>query len=375
VLSVKEIFGLTERRNRIVTATDQDETIVDFFHEFDKRILVKFPEHHAFIASNFPGEGATVHSLVQSDPNFLIRPFAFTDSKTILSFNEVLEEQGQDKQSLSLSRLDDLGNEYIVQWEVDLETPIHHWGDVYDGKIYVPGRKFVSLPSEVSRRFDQSSYSQCEEFSSFNETIEVFSLNDGQHLKSIEVLSALSEFPHEEFARFLNDCEDPLHVNDVRILRPKHVQAGVFPNGTAGDMLISMKNINSIVLIDKDEQQLKWISSQFAEQHSPRITSYGTMLVFDNLGSNAEYGTSRITELDIRTKKIVGIWEGTKEFPFESNQMGRLQILDNRIFISESDGGRLIELTCEQQPISHKCSRRIIFDAPYIDMYIAEILD
>ena len=96
--------------------------------------------------------------------------------------------------------------------------------------------------------------------------------------------------------------------------------------------------------------------------------------MFDNLASNDDYGTSRITELDIATKNILGIWEGTKNFHFQSKEAGRLQILNDKIFVQESDKGRLFELVCPERPLSPKCKKRMIVEAPYKNMYIAEVI-
>ena len=78
--------------------------------------------------------------------------------------------------------------------------------------------------------------------------------------------------------------------------------------------------------------------------------------------------------LDIATKKIIGIWEGTKFFHFQSKEAGRLQILNNKIFVQESDKGRLFELECPERPISPRCGPRIIVEASYKNMYIAEVI-
>ena len=277
-------------------------------------------------------------------------------------------------QKISRLRINDSKTEYAILWETELDVPVHHWGDVFDGKVFIPGRQFVSLPNSVSISFDQSSYSQCETDWSFDETIEVFSLQDGTHLESIQILPILSQTPHGEFARFLNHCIDPIHLNDVQILTKELAKKSFFPKGNPGDMLISMRHINAVVLIDKDSHKIKWISTEFSAQHSPRITNYGTILVFDNFASNNDSGASRITEMDIVTKKILGIWEGTNTFHFQSEEAGRLQILDNKIFVQESDKGRLFELVCPERPLSPRCKKRMIVEAPYRNMYIAEVI-
>ena len=41
----------------------------------------------------------------------------------------------------------------------------------------------------------------------------------------------------------------------------------------------------------------------------PKVTSDGTIFVFDNLGSNPINGKSRLVSIDIKTKEILGIYE------------------------------------------------------------------
>jgi hypothetical protein len=378
MLKVKRMIESREVPSKVVnviTETESGQTNVQFSHPFDKRVLIKFGERPAFIATNFEGASPVVSSLDQSDADLSMRPFAFPDQETILSFSETLASGGDMLgQKLSRLRINDSKTEYTILWETELDVPVHHWGDVFDGKVFIPGRKFVSLPNPVSISFDQSSYSQCKNDWSFDETIEIFSLQDGTHLESIEILPILSQTPHGEFARFLNHCIDPIHLNDVQILTHEQAKKGFFPEGNPGDMLISMRDINTVALIDQHSHKVKWISTKFSAQHSPRITNYGTILVFDNLASNDDYGSSRITELDIATKKILGIWEGTKFFHFQSKEAGRLQILNNTIFVQESDKGRLFELVCPERPLSPRCKNRMIVESPYSNMYVAEVI-
>ena len=64
---------------------------------------------------------------------------------------------------------------------------IHHWGDVYDEKIYVPGKIFVNLPNNISSSYTQSNYSKCKLKNATHNTIEIFDLNN--HNKYLSFLS------------------------------------------------------------------------------------------------------------------------------------------------------------------------------------------
>ena len=56
--------------------------------------------------------------------------------------------------------------------------------------------------------------------------------------------------------------------------------------------------------------------------NTPKITSEGTIFVFDNLGSNPINGLSRIVSIDIKTKNIIGIYESS-DFNDFLNQVWR----------------------------------------------------
>ena len=94
-------------------------------------------------------------------------------------------------------------------------------------------------------------------------------------------------------------------------------------------------------------------------QHSPQITDKGTLLIFNNLGSKVIEGQSRIDEIEIKTKKIVGIFDGVKN-NFYSEKRGRIQFIDGRIFIQKSKKSNLFELICEDKFISDDCKKKNI---------------
>ena len=107
-----------------------------------------------------------------------------------------------------------------------------------------------------------------------------------------------------------------------------------FDNGNEGDFIVSFRHLDMVALIDKNSHNIKWyVQGKFKYQHSPRITKNGTMLIFDNHFKNER---SRIVEIDIKSRKIVGYFSN-KNYKFFSNTRGRIQLFDNRIFIQSSD--------------------------------------
>ena len=68
---------------------------------------------------------------------------------------------------------------------------LHHWGDIYDEKIYVPGKIFANLPNELSSSYTNSHYSNCRLKNATNDTIEIFDLNTGKHLSTINLMEII----------------------------------------------------------------------------------------------------------------------------------------------------------------------------------------
>ena len=103
---------------------------------------------------------------------------------------------------------------------------------------------------------------------------------DGEILESFSVLDIIFNNQYEGIlygghpARPSISHEDPLHVNDILILTPK--QADYFPDVNEGDLLISMRTINTVMIIDRHTHLIKWtMTGPFLRQHSPRISAAG----------------------------------------------------------------------------------------------------
>jgi hypothetical protein len=144
----------------------------------------------------------------------------------------------------------------------------------------------------------------------------------------------------------LGQTDDPLHLNDVEALRPE--MAAAFPIFAAGDLLVSMRNINTVAVLDGDTLAVRWsMTGPFLRQHDPDFLPNGNILLFDNRkgGSTQEFGQSRLLEIDPATKAIVWSFAGSAEEPFYTDARGKQQVLPNgNILVTESQEGRVFEL-------------------------------
>lgn len=142
--------------------------------------------------------------------------------------------------------------------------------------------------------------------------------------------------------------DDPTHLNNVDVVSPE--QAAVFPMARAGDYLLSLRNMNAVGLLDPASGLFRWVSAgQFARQHDPDILPDGSLLVFDNLGGGDR--RSRVVAVDPATQAVRWSFSGSDADPLWSEKMGNQQLLPNgNVLITESWGGRLLEVTREAEP-------------------------
>jgi len=173
---------------------------------------------------------------------------------------------------------------------------------------------------------------------------------DGKVLDRISILEALYGSDLEGLMRFrsrwvIEKNHEPLHLKDVEVLSKKF--SGRFPLFKAGDILVSLRNLNTIAVLDKDSKWVKWwMSGPFSNQHDPDFLPNGHILLFDNRWHRRQDGGSRVIEVDPVSRKIVWEYHGDKEHPFYSELRGKQQHLENdNILITDSEGGRVFEAT------------------------------
>jgi hypothetical protein len=134
--------------------------------------------------------------------------------------------------------------------------------------------------------------------------------------------------------------DDPYHTNDVEPLRAG--MAAAFPMFEAGDLLISLRELNLVAVVDPDDGSLKWIRhGPWHRQHDPDWQPDGTISVYDN---RMGLGASRILRIDPATDVVTVAYEGSDEHPFYSYRRGKHQVLPNgNLLVTESEAGRVFE--------------------------------
>ncbi|WP_162917219.1 arylsulfotransferase family protein [Dongia deserti] len=244
------------------------------------------------------------------------------------------EGAGDTPYGFGLVKLDKDSN---VIWKY-LERAHHDVEVGSDGRIYVLTHRIKTEPIKGAHHLEMP---LIEDF------LVILSPN-GKVEKEISLLEAQVRSP--AFSRFLEWLpafaqQDPQHANAVE---PMEADAAVnFPFAEPGTVLLSFRSTSLIVALDPETENFVWgTKGPWALQHDPDLLPNGHILLFDNLGDLGPSGTSRVLEFDPETHKITWSYGGTREQPFESNVRSEQQRLPNgNTFVTESDGGRLFEVT------------------------------
>jgi hypothetical protein len=170
---------------------------------------------------------------------------------------------------------------------------------------------------------------------------------DGQELKKVSMLDALVNSP---YARLLNTVawyskDDYTHANAIELVDEA---AAMRLSGQPGrQVLVSMRELGAIGLLDLDREVFTWAArGPWIGQHDPDLLPNGNMLLFDNVGDFSDRGDSRVIEFDPKTYEIVWSYAGSADHPFHSILRSDQERLANgNTLITESDGGRLLEVT------------------------------
>lgn len=177
---------------------------------------------------------------------------------------------------------------------------------------------------------------------------------DGTPLREpISLLAALANSPFalllESLGRDREANEaDLLHTNFVQVLDP--ALAARFPALKAGQVLLSMRNLDTVAVLDIDTASVIWAATgPWRAQHDAQFLDNGHLLIFDNRGSPAG---SRVLEYDPQTHAFPWSYPGIGDRTFYTSERGMNQRLPNgNTLIVDSEGGQIIEVSHDRQVV------------------------
>jgi hypothetical protein len=177
----------------------------------------------------------------------------------------------------------------------------------------------------------------------------------GREISRFSLFQALRNSPYKHMFEEWQTTKhsEVTHTNAIRIVSETWAQNANIPRVKAGDLLISLRNPNAFIIVDPQSQIVRWYGEGiWKQQHDPDLLDNGRVLLFDNQGlPDSPYGHSRVLEVDLFTHEIYWQYKGTDEDSyFDSLIRGAQHRLPNgNTLITESQGGRLLEVTREQK--------------------------
>lgn len=185
----------------------------------------------------------------------------------------------------------------------------------------------------------------------------------GDVIERIKILDVLYEnrleryLPHAMWSRFEDKPygQDVVHLNDIEPL--SDTLAAEYPMFEAGDLLVSMRKANLVLVLDPESQEVKWHAYEpFIHQHDPDYLGDGWIGIFDNNQDGTERGTmlggSRILALQPHTGSSKTLFPTPQSEQFYTHILGKWQKISNgNLLLTEAVTGRVVEVTPEGRTI------------------------
>lgn len=142
--------------------------------------------------------------------------------------------------------------------------------------------------------------------------------------------------------------QELVHLNDIEELSDE--LATEFPQFGAGDLLLSLRNLNLILVIGAGSGGVKWHQTgPWIRQHDPDFLSDGTISVFNNNSDDTESGTilggSSIVRVDPGSGAVSVRYGAAPDQHMYTNSRGKHQTLENgNVLVTETQAGRIFEI-------------------------------
>jgi hypothetical protein len=139
---------------------------------------------------------------------------------------------------------------------------------------------------------------------------------------------------------------DYFHLNTIELL-PDTALGRSDPRFRAGNIMLCLRNVHTIVILDKEDWSVVWSwgYGDLSFPHMPTMLESGHLLIYDN---GVRVKKTRIIELDPVSEQIVWSYPSPPRRDFYSMRRGSNQrLLNGNTLIAESEKGHVIEVTPE----------------------------
>jgi Arylsulfotransferase (ASST) len=252
---------------------------------------------------------------------------------------------------MGLVKLDRCGR---LEWK--LAEPVHHSVDrAATGGYWVPGRNYVL--EETRPRFPPFNVPY------FEDTVLRIS-ESGKILAKRSIVELLYRSGMKAWVTMMPGSElelrmngEILHLNTVAELETG--MAADFPMFAAGDLLLSVRELNMILVTDPELQRVKWWRvGPWLRQHDPEFKAGGLISVFNNNTYKSAFGpdnyfnkshltiprVSNILEVDPATDEVRRVYGGVKGQELLTVIRGKHELTARGgLLVTEFEAGRVFE--------------------------------
>ncbi len=222
---------------------------------------------------------------------------------------------------------------------------VNHWFTLGpDGTIYAPSHSVLETPASIGKTSNQLT---CKQVKAQSDYIAIIG-SDGELRERIDIMDLLVANGYVGLVRLtINEC-DPFHLNFVQYIDER--MASQLDSVDAGDLLISLRNVNTVLIFSPRTRAIKWIDTgRYVEQHSPRILPDGSLVVFDNKGGDPQFGGARVVRQKIGERGLevvaprAGVSLGNE---FTSNYAGNIAVGPNgdRLLVALTSMSEIVEV-------------------------------
>ena len=166
---------------------------------------------------------------------------------------------------------------------------------------------------------------------------------DGSEVKKVSILKAAQRSGIDEVTSAIGEKGDLFHTNSIEVLDGR--AAALDPAFKAGNVLLSSRTTNLIMVLDMEAEKIVWAKSgSWKKQHDAFMIGPESMIIFDN--NTREQKKSAVIVIHPITGEEQWAYRGTPDEKFFTQSCGANQRLDNgNTLIIESNFGRAFEVT------------------------------
>ena len=168
----------------------------------------------------------------------------------------------------------------------------------------------------------------------------------GRERDTISILELLVSSPLARTElNFIDPRGDVTHANTLRVV-PREF-ADHYDSINPGDLMICLRNLNLVLVVNPDRREIVWgTTGPWYFPHDPEPLANGNIVIFDNYCVWRSKSGSAVIEFDPRSRSTVWSFCGEAGRRLKSDVRSCQQLLGNgNLLITESDGGRILEVT------------------------------